>query len=120
MQATERPDPAVRIRAIASVPDAILYRDVIQPILESRCYDCHSSAKEKGDLRLDKEEFIQKGGKHGPVIKAGPADSSAIFKRLMLPLQILDRRQRAFRLARRTIYKREKNRRHHQVNAGNT
>lgn len=87
MQATERPDPAVRIRAIASVPDAILYRDVIQPILESRCYDCHSSAKEKGDLRLDKEEFIQKGGKHGPVIEAGPADSSAIFRRLMLPLE---------------------------------
>lgn len=87
MQGLERPDPAIRIRAIANIPDAILYRDVIQPILESRCYDCHSSTKEKGELRLDKEEFITKGGKHGPVIKDGPADSSAIFKRLMLPLE---------------------------------
>ncbi|HEX8038525.1 MAG TPA: c-type cytochrome domain-containing protein [Chryseosolibacter sp.] len=83
----ERPDPSMKIKTIASIPDAILYRDVIQPILESRCYDCHSSTKQKGKLRLDKEEFISKGGEDGPVIRDGPADSSALFRRLILPIE---------------------------------
>ncbi|MGC1243806.1 MAG: c-type cytochrome domain-containing protein [Chryseosolibacter sp.] len=83
----ETPDPAVRIQAISSIPDAILYKDVIQPIFEARCYDCHSSRKEKGDLRLDTEEFIRRGGKHGEVISDGPADSSSLYHRLMLPLE---------------------------------
>jgi uncharacterized membrane protein len=87
LQGGQRPDPSVKIKAIVSIPDAQLYGDVIQPILESRCYDCHSSSKQKGELRLDKVELIAKGGKHGPVISAGPADSSAIFRRLTLPVE---------------------------------
>lgn len=83
----ERPDPSVKIKMITSIPDAILYRDVVQPILESRCYDCHSSSKQKGKLRLDKEEFISRGGEDGPVIREGPADSSSLFKRLVLPIE---------------------------------
>lgn len=84
---TEAFDPAQKIRTITSIPDAILYKDVIQPIFEARCYDCHSSSKQKGDLRLDKEEFILKGGKDGAVISNGPADSSMLYRRLMLPLE---------------------------------
>lgn len=80
-------DPADKIRTIASVPDAVLYRDVIQPIFEARCYDCHSSRKQKGDLRLDREEFIAKGGKNGALFRDGPADSSLLFHRLVLPLE---------------------------------
>ncbi len=80
-------DPADKIRQIADVGDAVMYHDVIQPILEARCYDCHSSRKQKGDLRLDKEEFISRGGKDGVIIADGPADSSALFKRLVLPLE---------------------------------
>lgn len=84
---SEVPDPALKIKAIANIPDAILYRDVIQPILEARCYDCHSSRKQKGELRLDREDLIERGGKHGAVIGDGLADSSNLFKRLMLPLE---------------------------------
>lgn len=80
-------DPADKIRTIADVNQAVLYRDVIQPIFEARCYDCHSSRKQKGDLRLDKEEFIMRGGKNGLVISDGPADSSSLYKRLLLPLE---------------------------------
>ena len=83
----ETPDPTVKIKAITNIPDAILYRDVIQPILEARCYDCHSSRKQKGELRLDKEDLIERGGKHGVVISDGPADSSTLYKKLMLPLE---------------------------------
>jgi len=80
-------DPATRIRTIADIGEAVLYEDVIQPILEARCYDCHSARKQKGDLRLDKIEFISRGSKNGEVISDGPADSSALFMRLMLPIE---------------------------------
>ncbi len=83
----EVPDPTLQIKTIINIPDAILYRDVIHPILEARCYDCHSSRKQKGELRLDKEDLMELGGKHGVVISPGIADSSTLYKRLMLPLE---------------------------------
>ena len=87
IEETEAPDPSTKIQAISNIPDAVFYKDVIQPIFEARCYDCHSSRKEKGDLRLDTEAFIRRGGKHGDVISDGPADSSSLYSRLMLPLE---------------------------------
>lgn len=80
-------DPAVKLQAISNIEEAVLYHDVIEPILEARCYDCHSSRKQKGDLRLDKVELITRGGKNGPIIREGPADSSAIYNRLILPIE---------------------------------
>ena len=80
-------DPADKIRTITDVNRAILYDDVIQPILEARCYDCHSSTKQKGELRLDSKDFILRGGENGSIIGNGPADSSALFARLVLPLE---------------------------------
>lgn len=87
LQVGESKDPVEKIRTIADVEQAVYYRDVIQPILEARCYDCHSASKQKGDLRLDHREFIERGGKNGPVIVSGPADSSSLYKRLILPLE---------------------------------
>lgn len=87
MSSGEEMDPAEKIRAISDVDKAVMYTDVIQPILEARCYDCHSSSKQKGDLRLDKIDFILRGGKNGLVIKDGPVDSSSLYKRLILPLE---------------------------------
>lgn len=84
---TEFIDPAVRIRTIANINEAVLYPEIIQPLLESNCYACHSSKKQKGQLRLDGVDLILKGGKHGAVIEVGNADSSTLFARLMLPLE---------------------------------
>lgn len=80
-------DPITKIQLISKPDEAILYQDVIQPILESKCYSCHSSAKQKGDLRLDKPQLILHGGKDGGVIHPGHADSSSLFTRMMLPLE---------------------------------
>lgn len=80
-------DPADKIRTITDVNQAVLYDDVIQPILEARCYDCHSSTKQKGKLRLDSKDFILRGGEDGLIIQDGPADSSALYGRLVLPLE---------------------------------
>lgn len=78
---------SLKISSVAALDSANLFADVIEPILRARCYGCHSATKQKGQLRLDQHPFILKGGKHGAVIVAGVADSSAMFARLTLPVE---------------------------------
>lgn len=72
--------------AMPDVKEAVVYSDLVQPLLQARCYSCHGSTKQKGKLRLDQPEFILKGGEEGKVIEMGRADESALIERLMLPL----------------------------------
>ena len=62
------------------------YRDDIAPILQSKCYNCHSSIKKKNGLRLDTEEFILKGGKNGPILSPKNLQKSVLYTHLILPL----------------------------------
>jgi uncharacterized membrane protein len=80
-------DPMDELKTMANTDDAVLYTDIIEPILNSKCYSCHSSKKRKGDLRLDGVEFILQGGKHGAVVESGLPDSSSLYSRLMLPME---------------------------------
>lgn len=79
--------PAFKIMSAGNADSAIYYSDIIEPILRSRCYSCHSASKQKGQLRLDRPELILKGGKHGEIINTAMPDSSEMLKRLMLPLE---------------------------------
>lgn len=74
-------------KPIANVQEAAVYADVVQPILEEKCYSCHNAAKQKGKLRLDGPEWISKGGKQGVIVIIGNADESELIKRLLLPKQ---------------------------------
>ena len=80
-------DPLTKLGTIANVDSAKIYADVIQPILESRCYSCHSASRIKGDLRLDGIEQILQGGSDGKIILPGQPDSSSLYARMMLPLE---------------------------------
>jgi uncharacterized membrane protein len=82
--AIQETPPKFKVLSASEADSAVYYADVIEPILRSRCYSCHSSSKQKGQLRLDRPEFISKGGKHGEIINT-VMDSSELFKRLMLP-----------------------------------
>ena len=64
---------------------SFVYRDLVMPILESKCYNCHSATKKKGGLRLDNEEFIREGGKNGSVFTAGNPEGSNLYTALLLP-----------------------------------
>lgn len=75
------------IKPIANIQQAQVYQAAIQPLLETRCYSCHSASKIKGKLRLDKPELIMKGGEDGKVIVAGKADESKLLDRIMLPME---------------------------------
>ena len=74
------------IKPIPNVQEAALYGDVVQPLLQAKCYGCHGPNKQKGKLRLDQQEFIVKGGKDGKVIKPGKADESEMIERMLLPM----------------------------------
>ncbi|HEY0433991.1 MAG TPA: c-type cytochrome domain-containing protein, partial [Chitinophagaceae bacterium] len=67
------------------VQQAIAYSDVIQPILQARCYSCHGPQKQKGKLRMDDSLRLMKGGKDGPVIVPGNEAKSELIKRISLP-----------------------------------
>ncbi len=76
--------PAYTKPIIDTIEEAIVYRDVIEPILAQKCWSCHSSSKQRGGLRLDDVKYVLKGGKHGPII-AGSSEGSKMYKRLNLP-----------------------------------
>lgn len=76
---------ATEARVLNSVEDAILFTDVIQPILKNKCSSCHRPGKEKGDLLLDSYVSLAKGGENGVIILAGNAEKSELIRRVTLP-----------------------------------
>lgn len=78
----------VQLNQLISKKDSIKkifeYREKIVPIFKKKCYNCHSSTKKKGGLRLDSEYFIVKGGKNGKVLVAGNSSLSTLFTNLIL------------------------------------
>jgi len=74
------------IKPIANLPEAVVYTDIIRPILESNCYGCHNANKQKGGLRMDELSLLMKGGKNGKIIEPGNPTESEMIKRLLLPI----------------------------------
>ncbi|MGV3503650.1 MAG: c-type cytochrome domain-containing protein [Adhaeribacter sp.] len=70
---------------VTDINQALVYRDLVEPVLEQKCWQCHSAEKQKGKLRLDTKEFLLQGGKHGEVLAAGSSAKSELYKRLILP-----------------------------------
>lgn len=66
--------------------EQIVYVDIVAPILERRCVECHREGNTKGRLRMDTYEFLVKGGREGSAIKPGSAEDSNIVFRVELPL----------------------------------
>lgn len=65
--------------------NAVLYTDIVQPILNNNCVSCHNPKKSKGDLLLNTREGIQTSGENAPVVLANHPDRSDLFKRMGLP-----------------------------------
>jgi uncharacterized membrane protein/mono/diheme cytochrome c family protein len=72
-------------KPIINLEEAVVYQDLVEPVLEKKCWQCHSAQKQKGGLRLDTKEYLLKGGKHGEVLTAGNAEKSNLYKSLVLP-----------------------------------
>ena len=57
----------------------------VRTIFAHECYNCHGSAKVKGELRLDTKELAMKGGENGVVIVPGKPGESELIRRIKLP-----------------------------------
>jgi len=83
-ESADKKDSTAVIKPIANAQEAVVYKEIIQPMLETKCYKCHAATKQKGGLRLDAESWILKGGKNGKVIVPGSIDSSKAYQRIIL------------------------------------
>jgi len=85
---SEDDTPAILPRkVIPDVQQAVAFNDIIQPVLAAKCYNCHGPNRQKGKLRMDREDLLMQGGKDGPVILPGNVRGSEMMKRLLLPLE---------------------------------
>lgn len=80
-------EPIVEIKesTTKTLDQQIVYADLIQPIFNKRCVECHKEGKSKGKLRMDTYEMLVKGGKEGSSFEAGNAEDSNIVYRAELP-----------------------------------
>ena len=60
------------------------YTQVIRPILEAHCVECHGAKKVKGKLRMDTLEALKKGGSEGSAFVAGDLKKSLMHVRVTL------------------------------------
>jgi mono/diheme cytochrome c family protein len=68
--------------AIARADGPVDFVKDVQPIFQSRCYDCHGPKKQKAELRLDVKSIALKGGESGPAIVPGKSGDSKLIQRV--------------------------------------
>ncbi|RRQ47999.1 hypothetical protein DZC72_09680 [Maribacter algicola] len=78
-------DKKVELPALASLDEVVVYPYLVEPVLEAKCYSCHNESKQKGNLAMYTPELLMVGGKHGPILIAGDAEASEMYKRVTLP-----------------------------------
>lgn len=66
--------------------EMLVFDDVIAPVFEAKCLSCHNDGRARGELSMTTFEKMMKGGESGHKgIVPGMADSSELYKRIVLP-----------------------------------
>jgi len=68
-----------------ALEEAVVFTDMVQPILQSKCISCHNNKKAKGELIMETPAQILKGGKDGKLWDSIDVDASLLLKRIHLP-----------------------------------
>lgn len=77
--------PAAKLDA-AIAAKAVVYKDVVAPIMAAKCASCHGEEKKKGKLQLHEFAAILKGGSDGATtVIPGKAAESLLLTRINLP-----------------------------------
>ena len=58
------------------------YVKEIKPLLAEKCYACHGSLQQKGELRVDTVKSLLEGGNQGPALTAGKGAASLLIERI--------------------------------------
>jgi uncharacterized membrane protein len=72
-------------KKIINLPEALVFNDIIDPILDKGCVSCHNESKNKGGLMMHTAEALLNGGESGPAFVPGSVEESDMMKRLYLP-----------------------------------
>lgn len=85
-----RPSPSAPLSLLVAATllpaSALDYTEEIRPILNKKCFKCHSGPKAKGGLRMDSEgDFAKRIGGDDPVIVPGDAGRSLLSIKAGLP-----------------------------------
>jgi uncharacterized membrane protein len=68
----------------SSVGEALLFEDVVHPILIQRCGQCHREGKMKGQFSVQSLETLLKGGKTRSAVVAGSLSKSELYNRITI------------------------------------
>lgn len=75
------------LKALPHLDSALVFRHLIQPIMQEKCVGCHRPGKAKGELLLHNASGITKGGENGAVFVATDPEQSLLIQRINLPLE---------------------------------
>jgi hypothetical protein len=80
--AESKSTPSTTVAQTKDPAGAPTYADISQIIEKYHCTVCHGPVDPRDGLSLDSYQGMMKGGKHGPIIKAGEPGKSELVKRL--------------------------------------
>ncbi len=67
-------------------PDSlVIYKDLIHPLIQSKCLECHNEENKKGGLKLETYKDLFREANHDIPVLAGNPDLSELFERISLP-----------------------------------
>ncbi len=72
------------IKPVADWRQAVVFEEMVRPVLEARCTQCHNAVKKKGNLRMDELSLLLRGGDNGPVLVPGKSAESDMIRRCLL------------------------------------
>jgi uncharacterized membrane protein len=72
---------------VVSPEEAIVFADMVKPILHAKCESCHNDKKAKGELVMETEASILKGGKNGALWDSTAEDLGLMLRRVHLPME---------------------------------
>lgn len=73
---------------ISNVNEAVVYHDIIQPILEAKCVSCHNAGKAEGNLLMSSKADLLAGGDTGNPLDSLPDFGKPLLAhRVSLPLE---------------------------------
>ena len=66
--------------------EAKVFQDLVKPVLNQKCISCHNDEKSKGNLQMQTQALLTKGGKNGVLWDTTKADLGLMIGRVHLPL----------------------------------
>jgi uncharacterized membrane protein len=75
-------------KSIENIDEAIVYRDIVRPILDAKCVSCHNTKKAEGNLLMTSQMALLTGGDTGnPLDSVLDLGKPLMAHRVALPLE---------------------------------